>query len=220
MNLNTPCFIIDKNELKNNIDNMHDALKKHWNNYIIGYSYKTNSLPWILSFLKDNNCYAEVVSDREYDLAKKIGYTEDRIIFNGPNKGKDKILSAITNGAIVNLDSKRDINIVKKLSLEKEVRVGIRVNFNLEGKCPNETAMGNDGGRFGISFENGDLKKSIDHLNSIKNIKVVGIHMHNSTKTRSLNIYRKLAKKACEISKLFDYELEYVDIGGGFYGGL
>ena len=46
----TPCFIVDQNELKNNIDKMHKALKDTWENYIIGYSYKTNSLPWIINF--------------------------------------------------------------------------------------------------------------------------------------------------------------------------
>ena len=50
----TPCFIVDQNELKNNIDKMHKALKDTWENYIIGYSYKTNSLPWIIKFLKEN----------------------------------------------------------------------------------------------------------------------------------------------------------------------
>lgn len=54
-NLKTPCFIINENELKKNIDNMHSSLRKTWGNYIIGYSYKTNSLPWIINYLKENS---------------------------------------------------------------------------------------------------------------------------------------------------------------------
>lgn len=76
----------------------------------------------------------------------------------------------------------------------------------MEQECPGETAMGIEGGRFGFSLENGDLEKAINKLNSLPNVKVVGIHLHNSTKTRSLNIYRSLAKKVCEISKLFKYD--------------
>lgn len=216
----TPCFIVDQNELKNNIDKMHKALKDTWENYIIGYSYKTNSLPWIIKFLKENNVYAEVVSDFEYKLAQKIGCSEEEIIFNGPNKGKDIFIHSIKNGSIVNIDSFREIEWISKLELKKPITIGIRVNFNLEQECPGETAMGIEGGRFGFSLENGDLEKAINKLNSLHNVKVVGIHLHNSTKTRSLNIYRSLAKKVCEISKLFKYELDYVDIGGGFFGGL
>ncbi|MDQ0150883.1 pyridoxal-dependent decarboxylase [Eubacterium multiforme] len=218
--LNTPCFIVMEKELEKNIKDMNLALKKYWNNYIIGYSYKTNSLLWIINYLKKNNCYAEVVSDLEYKLALKIGYTKDCIIFNGPNKGKNQFFDALKNGSIVNIDSFREISWLENTKFNYEIKVEIRVNFNLERECPSETIMGKELGRFGFSLENGDLKNVINKINSIKNVKVVGVHMHNSTKTRSLNIYKALSEKACEISKLFNYELEYVDIGGGFFGGL
>lgn len=219
-NLKTPCFIINENELKKNIDDMHTSLRKTWGNYIIGYSYKTNSLPWIINYLKENSVYAEVVSDLEYNLAKKINYDSKRIIFNGPNKGKKTFINALKEGAIINIDSSREIDWLSDEEFNKDIKVGIRVNFDLEKECPNETAMGLDGGRFGFSLENGSFNKAVKRINNIKNVKVVGIHLHNSTKTRSLKIYETLAKKANEIADMFDYELEYIDIGGGFFGGL
>ncbi|NGU66458.1 pyridoxal-dependent decarboxylase [Clostridium perfringens] len=219
-NLETPCFIIDENELKNNIEEMHRALKKAWGNYIIGYSYKTNSLPWIINYFKKNNIYAEVVSDLEYSLAKKINYDDKNIIFNGPIKGKKRFIDALKNGAIVNLDSNREIEWIENEIFDQEIKIGIRVNFDLEKECPNETAMGEKGGRFGFSLENGSFEKVVKRINSIKNVKVVGIHLHNSTKTRSLKIYEELSKKANKIAGMFDYDLDYVDIGGGFFGGL
>ncbi|MDC4251494.1 pyridoxal-dependent decarboxylase [Clostridium perfringens] len=219
-NLKTPCFIINENELKKNIDNMHSSLRKTWGNYIIGYSYKTNSLPWIINYLKENSVYAEVVSDLEYNLAKKINYDSKRIIFNGPNKGKKTFINALKEGAIINIDSSREIDWLSDEEFNKDIKVGIRVNFDLEKECPNETVMGLDGGRFGFSLENGSFNKAVKRINNIKNVKVVGIHLHNSTKTRSLKIYKTLAKKANEIADMFDYELEYIDIGGGFFGGL
>lgn len=216
----TPCFIVDEKELKENIESLHDALKQTWDNYIIGYSYKTNSLLWIINYLKQQGVYAEVVSDLEFKLAKEINYDYKKIIFNGPNKGKKIFIDSIKKGSIVNIDSHRELEWLKEERFDEEVSVGIRVNFNLEKECPGETAMGLDGGRFGFSLENGDLEKVVKEIDELENVKVSGIHLHNSTKTRSLNIYKVLARKACEISKLFDYELEYVDIGGGFFGGL
>ena len=216
----TPCFIVDEKELKENIESLHDALKQTWDNYIIGYSYKTNSLLWIINYLKQQGVYAEVVSDLEFKLAKEINYDYKKIIFNGPNKGKKIFIDSVKKGSIVNIDSHRELEWLKEERFDEEVSVGIRVNFNLEKECPGETAMGLDGGRFGFSLENGDLQKVVKEINELENVKVSGIHLHNSTKTRSLNIYKVLARKACEISKLFDYQLEYVDIGGGFFGGL
>lgn len=44
----TPYYVIHKKVLDENFKKLTDALDKHWNNYIIGYSYKTNALPWII----------------------------------------------------------------------------------------------------------------------------------------------------------------------------
>lgn len=219
-NLKTPYFMIKEKELKDNIKKLHKALKETWGNYIIGYSCKTNSLPWILKFMQNNNCYAEVVSDSEYELVRKIGFSTNQIIFNGPNKGKDSFINAIKSGSIVNIDSNREIQWIKEQEFNNEVFVGIRVNFDLDKECPNETSYGKEGSRFGFSFENGSLELAIKQLNNIKNVKVVGIHIHYTAQTRSLSVYKVLAQKACEISKLFDYELKYIDIGGGFFGGV
>lgn len=207
-------------KLKENIENLHDALKQTRGNYIIGYSYKTNSLLWIINYLKQQGVYAEVVSDVEFKLAKEINYDYKKIIFNGPNKGKKVFIDSIKQGSIVNIDSQRELEWLKEERFNEEVSVGIRVNFNLEKECPGETAMGLDGGRFGFSLENGDLQRVVKEIDELENVKISGIHLHHTTKTRSLNIYKVLARKACEISKLFDYQLEYIDIGGGFFGGL
>lgn len=217
---NTPYFVINEALLENNAKELKRALHKLWPNHKIGYSYKTNSLPWIIKYMKNQGFYAEVVSDTEYNLAKYVGYNDNNIIFNGPNKSKECFLNALFKGSIINIDSFREVKWLKENNFDKKYNVGLRVNFNLEELCPNETAMGDEGGRFGFSIENGDFYRIVSELNKLHNIKVAGIHMHNSTKTRSLEVFKNISKKAVEISKMFNYDLDYVDIGGGFYGGL
>lgn len=220
--LKTPYFLIDKQELYINIQNLKDALNQYWGNYRIGYSFKTNSLPWLLNYSKESGFYAEVVSDDEYELAKKAGYEKNKFIYNGVAKSKVTFIEAIKNGCIVNIDTSRELEWLKELDrlCEGTYEVGIRVNFDLEKYCPNETVMGEDGGRFGFCYENGELKKAFDEIKSLKNIKLTGLHLHSSTKTRSLNIYKTLSRIACEIKRNFSLKLKYIDIGGGFFGGL
>lgn len=217
--VNTPCFILDKSKLENNFLDLKQTFINFWSNVIIGYSYKTNSLPWLLNYMKDNDVYAEVVSTPEYLLAKHIGYSEDKIILNGPNKGFDSIKRVLEGGGIVNLDSFHEIEwLEKNISENVFWEVGLRVNFDLEKECQGETLMGEDLGRFGFNIENGDFEKALLRLKLIKNIKIVGLHFHNSTKTKSLSIFRSLAKKAAELKSFFDYDLDFIDIGGGFFG--
>ncbi|WP_288875370.1 hypothetical protein [uncultured Fusobacterium sp.] len=221
-NLNTPYFLIKENDLESNINGIKKALKKYWNNYKISYSCKTNSLPWILSYLKNNMLDIEVVSDTEFLLARKIGFPYERIVFNGPCKGKEIFYEAIINGSIVNIDSTNEVEWLKELDelISKKIEIGIRVNFNLERDCPGETGYFESGSRFGFSYENGNLFQSISTINALKNIKIKGLHLHTTTKTRSIKAYTSICNYAIKISEKLDYILSYIDIGGGFFGGV
>lgn len=218
--LKTPCFVVDKQILDDGIMLLISSLEKYWNNYIVGYSFKTNSLPWLVNYVKQKGFYAEVVSDDEYSLARLMNYEDDKVIYNGPIKSRETFLQAMNFGCIVNVDTKREIEWLNELPKDKSYKVGVRINFDIESACPTESACGDEGGRFGFCYENGEFKKAIDSINSIENVSVSGIHLHCSSKTRSLNIYKAIAQMACKIKEEFDVNFEYIDIGGGFFGGM
>ena len=95
MKFKTPYYVIHEDELNDNFKKLREALEKHWGNYIIGYSYKTNALPWIIKHFNSLGCYAETVSEDEYNLAKYIGVAKNQIIYNGPIKTKKSFLEAL-----------------------------------------------------------------------------------------------------------------------------
>lgn len=218
--MKTPYFLISRKEFDNNVAGLNHAIDRHWKNTKVGYSVKSNGIPWVLQYMKEQGFYAEVVSDDEYQLAKACGYPVNQIIYNGIAKEEDSFKEAVCGGAIVNIDSWREVRWVKELADDVEKNIGLRVNFDLEKMCPGQTAGGKEGSRFGLSYENGDLKKVADELSALPNCHIVGLHMHNSIPTRSLDAYCAIAKKACEIAKTLELTLDYVDIGGGYFGGM
>lgn len=222
LKIKTPCYIINKKQLEENYSQIIEAFQKEWKGKLeIGYSVKTNSFPYLIEFAYKQNFYAEVVSIEEYDQVTRLGYSEERIIINGPVK-EAILVEAINKEAIINLDNLQEVNslILNKHLFEKEPKVGLRVNFDLESKCPEETVMGAEVSRFGICVENGDFFRAIKQLREAE-IKIKGIHMHYSTKSRGLNIFRHIADEMVRLITQFDLgmHLEYVDIGGGFFGG-
>lgn len=219
-NLNTPCFVVDKQILDDGILLLTSSLEKYWNNYIVGYSFKTNSLPWLVNYVKQKGFYAEVVSDDEYSLARLMNFDEDKVVYNGPIKSKETFIEAMNFGCIVNVDTKREIEWLNELPKDKNYKVGVRINFDIESACPTESACGDEGGRFGFCYENGEFKNAVDVIQAMENVSVCGIHLHCSSKTRSLNIYKAIAQMACKIKEEFEINFEYVDIGGGFFGGM
>lgn len=232
--LPTPYFLFDQKILQNYFDMLTTALKTNWPNYRIGYSFKTNSLPWLVNFYKRQGVCAEVVSKDEYGLARYLGFGDDEIIYNGPYKDEQSFRDVVLASGYVNIDSKWELAWLEKLSGElaqgrpaeglyserKELCVGIRVNFDLEQMCPGETTMGETSGRFGFSYENGEFAKALDQIRGIPNVRVTGLHLHSSSKSRSVQIFRSIAQMACRLKREFDLSLSYVDIGGGYCGGM
>lgn len=219
--MKTPYYVIHKEMLDEGIKKLKQTLEIYWKNSVIGYSFKTNALPWVLAYMKQQGCYAEVVSEDEYELAEYMGYQQ--IIYNGPVKGEESFQRACQSGQIVNLDAMREIEWLQKLSTlsyNQPIRVGVRVNFDLESMCPGEASGGEEGGRFGFSYENGSFQQVVEIIKTIPFVKISGIHLHCSSKTRSLHIYEAIAKVACMIHREMGLELEYIDVGGGYFGGL
>ena len=217
--LKTPYYIIDLKKLKKNLSDLRKSFTAIWPNFVVGYSFKTNNLPWIASWMRSQQVLAEVVSTPEYELAKYVGYEDSQIIINGPSKGYETIDKILRANGIVNLDNFQEISYIQnhQSDYSNEIKVGLRINFDLETACPGETIPGKEPGRFGFNFENGDFKKAVHLLREIPNVKLVGIHAHHSTKTKSLGIFKAITTKACECVSFFE-ELEYIDLGGCLFG--
>ena len=216
--MKTPYYVIHKDSLDENFEKLRFALDKYWGNSIIGYSYKTNALPWVVKHFDKLGCYAEVVSEDEYNLAKLVGIDKDHLIYNGPIKTRNTFLEAIENGCIVNVDSQREIDWLADLQSDNKA-VGIRVNFDIERMCPGQSQCADEGGRFGFCLENGAFSKALEELQK-RNAKISGLHLHTSSKSRGLDIYRAIAEVACKVQEEFKLDLDFIDVGGGFFGGL
>lgn len=219
----TPYFVIDEPVLQRYYDMLTGSLASAWGNYLVGYSFKTNSLPWLVSFVKDRGACAEVVSEDEYSLARYLGYLDSEIIYNGPYKGERSFCDVLLAGGIVNLDSMQEIRWLADLVSrypDRTFQAGIRVNFNLEKMCPGETTMGEESGRFGFCYETGRFAEALKLLQEMPGVSVTGLHLHSSSKSRSVNIFRAIARMACQLQEEFDLKLSYIDLGGGYCGGM
>lgn len=221
--LETPCFLFDAAELRDNFRGFSRALEEHWGvDSRVAYSVKTNPLPWILRVAKECGCMAEVVSDEEYALALECGFDPRDIIFNGPVKGRAWFEYAVRHASTVNIDSQRELAWVSDLARTgiTDIRVGVRANIDLEKFCPGQTIGGDEPGRFGFSYEDGALERAIAQLRAVPGVHISGLHMHVTTFGRRPETYRVLASHAAKIIREYHLrDISYVDMGGGYYGG-
>jgi len=198
---------------------LRTGFQAHWPNLIVGYSYKTNALPWLINWMRQNGVWAEVVSTPEYQLAQHIGCQENNIILNGPHKGYETLRSALNAGAIVNIDHFQEVEwLVLNAPETQNWKIGLRLNLNLEQQFPGETVSGQEPGRFGFSVENGDFDRAIAALSRLPQVVIAGLHVHHSTRTKSPAIFGWLAEQVVAAAEKIPQTLEYIDMGGGFFG--
>ena len=218
--MKTPFFLISEERLHANVNDYLDALALIWPNSQLSYSVKTNSLPWLLKYLHKQNVYAEVVSDEEYDLAKMCGYPDGHIVFNGPIKSPDYLQEAIQGGTLANLDSQSDLDTFLSMEFSDISNVGIRINVDVSVFDPVDIGYTENGFRFGFCEENGQLAHVIERIREHHPNQSFGLHFHCNSVTRSLGVYETISSYANKIIQKYKLTPSYIDMGGGFFGGV
>lgn len=216
--LQTPCFILDLEELERSVKGFYGALTNHFDKVVLGYSVKTNSLPYGLKKAGEWGAYAEVVSFDEYELAKVCGFSPDHIIYNGPMKSKETFLEAVMHNAIVNIETRRELDWLRELPANRMFQVGLRLNINISHISEEDADGDNDNSRFGFSDETDDFRDALQVISRLSNVQLKGLHLHRTSHSRSLQFYRRSISHGCEIIKKYGLNLDYMDIGGGFFG--
>lgn len=208
-------FIAHTNRFRSNVVSLKQAFAKYYNNFSIGYSYKTNHLPELCKIAYQEGLYAEVVSGAEYAIAKTLGVPGNRILFNGPTKSDRELFLAFSNQSLINIDSLSEAKQIASLAsvFKGSVRVGLRCNLDLSWKDRNS--------RFGLSEASGELQLALDVLAQQTNIVLEGLHCHTSFDRSAASYNRRIIRLIEIADKIFGVTPpKFLDIGGGFCGPM
>ena len=207
----SPFYLFNEKEFIENYHDLYNTFSKYYSKYNISYSLKTNYTPYIVSLVKKCGGYAEVVSGMEYYIAKKVGYDDNKIIFNGPNKGKDGI-QAFLNGCILNVDNLKELSTLCEVAKEhssKDFEIGIRVNIDVGQNFIS---------RFGIDLE--QVEEAVDMIKKVPNIKLIGLHCHISRCRDKEAWARRTDIMLALADKYFKQPPKYIDLGSGMFGKM
>lgn len=205
-------YLLDTKQFRNNYIELKKAFKDIYLNFNIAYSYKTNYIPELCRIVKEMDGYAEVVSEMELELAYKVGFQAENIIWNGPIKKKNTEEKFLLDGGIPNIDAREEaefvISVAEKYP-DKTFNVGLRCNFDV-----------NDGvlSRFGFDVDGEDMKAVLTMFKKQKNVHLHTIHCHFAK--RQLDFWPARARGVCDFIKYFGLKPKRVDIGGGLFGKM
>jgi len=210
----SPLFVFSQRAIENKYNEFKEAFTSRYPDTEFWWSYKTNYLDAICKLYHKLGSKAEVVSEFEYEKARSLGIEGKDIIFNGPYKPKEALKKAVKEGAKIHIDHWYEINDLEEIAdeLGVEIPVAIRCNMN--------TGIYPQWSRFGFNIDNGEAFDAIKRIYEGKKLILTGLHSHIGTFMLSAAAYGVETKKLIElknkVEEEFGYEIEYIDIGGGF----
>ncbi|MEO1924282.1 MAG: alanine racemase [Nautiliaceae bacterium] len=210
----SPLFVFSQKQIEEKYNEFKEAFISRYPEVEFWWSYKTNYLDAICKVFHKLGSKAEVVSEFEYQKARHLGIEGKDIIFNGPYKSKEALKVAVEEGAKIHIDHWYEINDLEEIAEElgREIPVAIRCNM--------DTGVYPAWSRFGFNIDNGEAYDAVKRIFEGKKLILTGLHSHIGTFMLSTEAYKnetiKLIKLKNKLEIDFGYNIEYIDIGGGF----
>jgi diaminopimelate decarboxylase len=210
----SPLFVFSQKQIEDTYHKFYDAFHSRYPDVQFWWSYKTNYLDAICNIFHNLGSKAEVVSEFEYQKARNLGIEGRDIIFNGPYKPKEALKIAIKEGAKIHIDHWYEINDLEEIAEELGINIPVAIRCNMN------TGVYPQWSRFGFNIDNNEAYDAIKRIYEGKKLYLTGLHSHIGTFMLSANAYKEETKKLItlknKIEEDFGYEIEYIDIGGGF----
>ncbi len=209
----SPLFVYSEHNLRSKARRARDAFRSRYPNTSFAWSYKTNYLNAVCRILRQEGWLAEVVSDFEYQKARKLGFAGRDIVFNGPHKPRSVLEQAISERALIQIDNWDELNRIEELArdLEQPLEVGIRVWLDA-GIKPVWS-------KFGFALANGEAERAAAHVVGNPNLRLHTLHTHIGTYILAPEAYRVATQKLItlreEIHATLGHLVECVNLGGG-----
>jgi diaminopimelate decarboxylase len=210
----SPLFVFSEHDIRAKARRAKEAFASRYKKVSFGWSYKTNYLNAVCQIFHSEGWLAEVVSDFEYEKARKLGIAGSEIIYNGPHKTRESLVRALNEGALVQIDNWDELILVESLveKVKKPVPVGIRVWLDA-GIRPIWS-------KFGFALANGEAAHAAARVVKNPKLSLHTLHTHIGTYILAPDAYHVATQKLAALREQIYLESDHVvpclNLGGGF----
>ncbi len=177
----------------------------------LSYAVKANSDPLVVELLANERCCFDVASSFEMELVAKFGVDGNRMLLSHPVK-TEKTIQAMKKFRpwAFAVDSTDELDRVAKtgvLTNDYDPVLFVRI------ATPFKNTQDNLSAKFGCSTD-----KVVEILGYARNIgmKRLGLSFHVGTQSNDATNYTDSLDKVADLIQKTGFQIEHVDIGGGF----
>ncbi|PIE01944.1 MAG: diaminopimelate decarboxylase [Acidobacteria bacterium] len=217
----TPLYLYDGERIQYKVRKLTDAFQSRYDSVKIHYAFKANTNLSIVSLLKREGVGAECISKGEMQIALKMGYTGEDILFTSSSKSPDELVFAVRNGVTINLDSLGDLENLMTIvnEIKKKTMVSFRVNPDVDPMTHRHIATGHKYTKFGIHLDGDEIIEAYQAVKENPYLEPIGIHSHVGSQILASEPMKGnahlLIKAVKRLKKELNIELKFIDLGGG-----
>ena len=215
--IETPFYLYDINLLRQTLESVVYESNKY--NYKVHYAIKANNDDYLLSIIKEYGIGIDCASGNEVRKAIEMGFDPKTVVYAGVGKKDKEIRYALEQEILaINCESIEELQVVDALAAEmgKMADVGLRVNPDIDPKTNHCIDTGQADSKFGIAYD--EILENVELIKSLKNINIIGIHIHIGSQIRELHVFENMCNKANAIVEKLEslgFSFRMVDVGGG-----
>lgn len=203
---NAPCYIYEKETIKNNCKKLNDTFK----NVKFLYSIKANPYMPVIKEIANEGIGSDAASSNEVLMSFDSGILKEEIYYSAPGKTKEDLLKAWDKCTFI-ADSLHELELLDELSKEKNLKLGIGVRINPNYSIFNDSISSS---KFGIDE---DLLTKNEW--KYENLNIIGIHVHLQSqlldKDALSNYYKNTYNLAKRIAKIPGAKIDFINFGSG-----
>ena len=188
-------------------------LKSDFSGVSFLYSMKTNPHPLVVKTILSQGFGVDAASLAEAQLGNKNGVPKEMIQYSAPGKTEKDIEAALPIATII-ADSLNEVKLIDKAAEKAEIKAKIGVRLNPDFTFYSEKGIPS---KFGIDEE--AALEAIPQWNEMKNIEVIGIHVHSKSQELNAEVIGKYYKNMFGLAERFQqklgHKLEFINMGSG-----
>jgi diaminopimelate decarboxylase len=217
----TPLYVYDKAAITGRFRTFRDAFAARFPKLRVHYALKANTNGALVALLRAEGASAEVVSVGEILAALRAGYRGDEILFTSSSKGPDEISKAVEVGAVLNVDSRDELEQVAALADAggRKARISFRINPGVDPHTLHQINTGIAESKFGLHLEGGLARAAYARAQELPSVDIAGVHCHLGSQITETDGYvvtaRKMLAFVRELKEALGIRLLFVDLGGG-----
>jgi diaminopimelate decarboxylase len=217
----TPLYVYDRATIVSQFRSLHEAFASRFPKLRVHYALKANGNGAILAVLRALGAAPEVVSLGEILTALRAGWGGDEILFTSSSKGPEEIAKAVEIGAVLNVDSRDELEqaAASAAASGKRVRISFRINPGVDPHTLHHIATGIPEAKFGLHLDGGLARAAYARAKELPSVAITGVHCHIGSQIMETDGYVATARKMLafvrELKTDLGLSLEFVDLGGG-----